>query len=114
MCGRFTLTQADPATLAKTFALDALPTDLPPRYNVAPTQNIAVVFRDSDHQASNQFGWMRWGLVPSWAKDASGAAKAINARAETIADKPMFRAALSKRRCLVIADGFYELARQCR
>lgn len=106
MCGRFTLTNPDPNVIAKTFNLDAVPADLSAHYNVAPSQAIPTVIRDAEGQ--NHLAFMHWGLIPSWSKDASGASKMINARAETIATKPAFRTALSKRRCLVIADGFYE------
>jgi len=106
MCGRFTLTNPDPTVIAKTFNLDSVPVDVPGRYNVAPTQAVATVLNDADNL--RHFAWMAWGLVPSWSKDAKGAGKLINARAETVAEKPSYRAALSKRRCLLIADGFYE------
>ncbi len=106
MCGRFTVTNVDPNAIAETFNLSQPPTALVARYNVAPTQPIATIIRDEAGQ--NQLAWMRWGLVPSWSKDMHGAAKMINARAETVADKPAYRAALSKRRCLIVADGFYE------
>jgi putative SOS response-associated peptidase YedK len=107
MCGRFTVTNADPNVITETFNLSAPPPpDLSARYNVAPTQPVAVVINDAE--GHNQLAWMRWGLVPSWSKDSRGAAKMINARAETVAQKPAFRAALSKRRCLIVADGFYE------
>ena len=114
MCGRFTLSNPDPALVAKAFNLDtasdspsSLPADrLTARFNVAPMQAVAAVVRDTT--GHNHLEAMRWGLVPSWSKDASGAAKMINARAETAPDKPSFRAAFSKRRCLIVADGFYE------
>ncbi len=106
MCGRFTLTNPDPNVIAKTFALDAVPAELSARFNAAPTQSIATVIHDAEGQ--NHLALMHWGLIPSWSKDLSGASKMINARAETVATKPAFRVALSKRRCLVIADGFYE------
>jgi len=110
MCGRFTITNPDPALLASTFDLtasvDAPVSGLSAHYNVAPTQTVAAVVRDQ--QGFNRLARFKWGLVPSWSKDTSGASKMINARAETLADKPSFRSALSKRRCLIIADGFYE------
>jgi putative SOS response-associated peptidase YedK len=74
------------------------------RYNIAPTQKVAVVLDESPQE----FSELRWGLIPSWSKDASAAAKMINARCETVADKPAYRIAFKKRRCLVPADGFYE------
>jgi putative SOS response-associated peptidase YedK len=81
-----------------------MPADFTPRFNAAPSQNIAVV---SD-PASREARWMRWGLIPSWAKDPDIGNKMINARSETLEEKPSFRSAFAKRRCLVIADGFYE------
>src|ERR1041384_1733807 len=75
-----------------------------PRYNIAPTQSVIVVGDDGERYLKQ----MRWGLIPSWAKDESIGNRMINARAETIAEKPAFRAALKKRRCLIPADGFYE------
>ena len=79
----------------------------PPSYNVAPTHTALAVTNGTGRRASQ----MRWGLIPSWAKDASGASRMINARAETLAERPAFRAAFSRRRCLVIADGYYEWRR---
>ncbi len=102
MCGRFTLTVgAD--TLRETLDLGAVP-PLEPRFNIAPTQPVAVV-TDPETRAVELF---RWGLVPPWAKDESIGNNLINARAETVAEKPAFRAAFARRRCLVLADGFYE------
>ena len=105
MCGRFTL-RAPASVIAEQFALfDRL--DLSPRYNIAPSQPVAIV-RSSDIPAKREGCIVRWGLVPSWAKDPAIGNKLINARAESIAEKPAFRAALRRRRCLVPADGFYE------
>ena len=103
MCGRFTL-RVSPAELVEAFALVREP-DLAPRYNIAPTQSVAVVRPDT---GGRQLSFLHWGLVPSWSKDRSGAARMINARGETAATKPSFRAAFQRRRCLVPADGFYE------
>lgn len=92
--------------IVEQFAVDpSLLTELPVRYNVAPTQSVAVV-RSSD--GKRQLTKMRWGLVPSWARDTKMAYSTMNARADTLATKPAFRAAFKKRRCLVIADGYYE------
>ena len=104
MCGRFTLT-ADLTLLAERFHFD--PTGLPftPSYNIAPGQQLLTVLNDGTH---NRVGYLRWGLVPSWAKDPSIGQRMINARAETVAEKPSFRQALQRRRCLVLADGFFE------
>ena len=94
-----------PEAMRALFGFDNLP-NLPPRYNIAPTQQVAVV-RAID-AAARELVMMRWGLIPHWAKDASMGARTINARAETLSDKPSFRAAVKSRRCLVPADGFYE------
>ena len=104
MCGRFSLTTA-PDAMRALFDFENLP-NLPPRYNIAPTQPVSVV--RADDAGSRQLTMMRWGLIPHWAKDGAMAAKMINARAETVAEKPAFRDAFRKRRCLVPADGFYE------
>jgi len=103
MCGRFTLTTT-PADLAEAFPDVELPVDLAPRYNIAPSQPVAVIA----NTAVKRVELYRWGLIPSWAKDASIGDRMINARAETLAEKPSFRAIFRKRRCLVLADGFYE------
>jgi len=104
MCGRFTLTRSA-AEVAEHFGLGSLPA-LAPRFNVAPTQEAPVVRTRSTGERVLE--WRRWGLVPPWAKDASGAARRINARVESVAERPAFRDALRRRRCLVPADGFYE------
>lgn len=105
MCGRF-VRKTPLNELAEIFDA-ALETDLPPDYNIAPTAEIAVVLW---HGRLNKLALVpvRWGLVPAWSKDSSGAAKLINARAETLAEKPSFREAFKARRCLIPADGFYE------
>ncbi len=103
MCGRFTVT-VDPNDLMTMFHLEAAESMLVPRYNVAPTQNTAVVLNETPGTLSIA----QWGLIPSWAKDPSIGTKMINARAETLEEKPSFRTAFKKRRCLVLADGFYE------
>jgi putative SOS response-associated peptidase YedK len=90
--------------LAEQFELSEVP-DLEPRYNIAPTQDVAVVRQEGSTRA---LALLRWGLVPSWSKDPTIGARMINARAETAAEKPAFRAAFKQRRCLVLADGFYE------
>lgn len=104
MCGRFTLT-VDPAVLQTAFDLSAPPpARLAPRYNIAPSQPVAVV----PNRAERQIEFFQWGLIPGWAKDPKIGYKMINARGETVAEKPSFRAAIKKRRCLILADGFYE------
>jgi putative SOS response-associated peptidase YedK len=104
MCGRFTL-RTPPAVLVEHFRLNSLP-DLSPRLNIAPTQQIGVVRQSAPGQ--REFVWMKWGLIPRWAKDPKIANQMINARAETAAEKPAYRDAFKRRRCLIAADGFYE------
>ncbi len=107
MCGRFTVVDWD--AVARRFQLSLGGWDLRPRYNVAPTQPVMTIRRDG---ARNRAEMMRWGLVPPWAKDIRIGSRMINARAETLAERPSFRAAFRRRRCLVAADGFYEWGRQ--
>lgn len=104
MCGRFTLRTPTPV-LIEHFGLGRAVT-LSPRFNIAPTQDIAVVRLAEDSE--RELTMMRWGLIPSWSKDPSIANRLINARCETVAKKPAFRSAFRVRRCLVVADGFYE------
>lgn len=104
MCGRFAFYSPSEATAALFGASGASPME--PRYNIAPTQTIAAI-RDAETDG-RELTMLRWGLVPFWAKDASIGNRMINARAETVAEKPAFRAAYRRRRCLVLADGFYE------
>jgi putative SOS response-associated peptidase YedK len=107
MCGRFTLTTT-PEEVARHFDLDEIPL-LAPRFNVAPGQAIATISRAATG-ARRVLALRRWGLIPAWAKDPKIGNRMINARLETAAQKPSFRAAFRKRRCLVPADGFYEWA----
>ncbi len=107
MCGRFTLSTS-PTVIADHFGLEAVP-ELRARFNVAPGQDIATVSAPTAERGP-QLAPRRWGLVPSWAKDEKIGNRLINARAETAAEKPSFRSALRRRRCLVPADGFYEWA----
>lgn len=104
MCGRFTLT-ADLPLLAERFQFDPADLAYTPSYNIAPSQQILTVSNDGTHSRA---GYLRWGLVPSWAKDSSIGHRMINARGETLAEKPSFRQALQRRRCLILADGFFE------
>jgi putative SOS response-associated peptidase YedK len=106
MCGRYFLWRS-PSDLAKFFEVQDKVPNIPPSYNVAPTQD-APVLRHNPQSGERHLGPLRWGLVPRWAKDASGAAKLMNARADGVAEKPSFREAFAKRRCIVPADGFYE------
>jgi putative SOS response-associated peptidase YedK len=103
MCGRFTLT-IDPYHLQQAFPWAVIPDDLLPRYNVAPSQPVAVI----PNTGENTLVMYKWGLIPSWAKDPSVGDRMINARAETLAEKPSFRTAYRRRRCLILSDGFYE------
>ena len=107
VCGRFTLT-ATPAEVAEHFGLDDVP-EFAPRFNIAPTQQVATIRARAD-DGRPELAFCRWGLIPHWAKDPSIGQRMINARAETIAEKPAFRQPFRRRRCLVAADGFYEWA----
>ncbi len=93
------------ADIARQFDVD-VPPSLEPRYNIAPTQSVAAIRADEDGRRSLDL--LRWGLIPHWAKDVSIGNRLINARAETVAEKPAFRQAFSRRRCLILASGFYE------
>lgn len=104
MCGRFAFYSPSEATTALFGAKSSI--EVVPRYNIAPTQFIAAVRRDE--QDEPELAMLRWGLVPFWAKDPSIGNRMINARAETVAEKPSFRDAYKKRRSLILADGFYE------
>ncbi len=104
MCGRYTLkTPID--VLAEYFEVEEYPSSLAPSYNVAPTQEVAAIVEEDEKRKLEVF---RWGLIPSWAKDPAIGNKMINARAETVSEKPSFRSAFKRRRCLIVADGFYE------
>jgi putative SOS response-associated peptidase YedK len=104
MCGRYTLrTPVD--SLVETFEIEEYPSSVTPNYNIAPTQEVAAVVEENEKR---KLEMLRWGLIPSWAKDPAIGNKMINARAETVAEKPSFRSAFKNRRCLIIADGFYE------
>lgn len=103
MCGRYSLT-VTPDELYRLFGIDDK-LNLQPRFNVAPTQAAPVVRKTG---GKKNMDMLRWGLIPPWSKDASIASKLINARGETVAEKPSFRSAYESRRCLVPVDGFYE------
>jgi putative SOS response-associated peptidase YedK len=103
MCGRFVLI-SDLSAITEAFDIQEVACDYRQNNNVLPSHNIAAVV----HDGINRLVQFRWGLIPSWAKDASIARNLINARSETLAEKPSFRNAFKKRRCLIIADGFYE------
>ena len=102
MCGRFTQRKSAKA-LEEHFGAEV--PEIQPSFNIAPTQNVlAIRGGDGGRDAS----WLKWGLVPAWAKDTSMGARLINARSETVTEKPSFREAFKRRRCIVPADGFYE------
>ena len=103
MCGRYLITTPVEA-IRQIFQVDQRP-NLAPRYNVAPTQSVPIVRRGA---SGRELVTVRWGLVPFWAKDLKIGAKMINAKAETVAEKPAFRDGFKRKRCLVLADGFYE------
>jgi putative SOS response-associated peptidase YedK len=104
MCGRFTL-HSNPHDVARQFQLTQLQL-FGPRYNIAPTQMVPAVRLNARDE--RELSFLRWGLVPSWAEDLSIGNRMINARAESVAEKPSFRKAFASRRCLIVADGFYE------
>jgi putative SOS response-associated peptidase YedK len=103
MCGRFVIT-SPPAAVRQVFGYAEQP-NFPPRYNIAPTQPIPVVILENGER---HFKLMRWGLVPAWVKDPRQFTLLINARSETVLDKPAFKNAIKRRRCLIPADGYYE------
>jgi len=105
MCGRY-VAATPPDVLAAHFGAEPVGDLGPPRWNVAPTDAVPAVC--TDREGSRQLGLLRWGLLPSFVKDPSSAAKRINARGETVATSPAFRSAFERRRCLLPADGFYE------
>jgi putative SOS response-associated peptidase YedK len=103
MCGRFTLS-IEESRLKQKLGLEELPEEWTPRFNIAPSQQVLVVADPTLRKAE----FMRWGLIPPWAKDISIGNQLINARSETLNEKPSFRQAFARRRCLILADGFYE------
>src|SRR5579863_6082614 len=109
MCGRCRLSRRK-EMIEECFSTVSGEDDWNPRYNIAPTQPVPVI-RQNPKEPRRELSLMRWGLIPSWSKDMSGAAMMINARSETVAAKPAFREALKLRRCLIPADGFYEWQR---
>jgi putative SOS response-associated peptidase YedK len=106
MCGRFTQ-RADSKKIAKEFKVAEVPA-VEARYNIAPTQDVLAVREGGDGREAT---YLKWGLVPSWAKDTSMGARLINARSETVTEKPAFRQAFTQRRCVIPSDGFYEWQR---
>jgi putative SOS response-associated peptidase YedK len=106
MCGRFTQ-RAGSKRIAREFKVTEVPA-VEARYNIAPAQDVLAVYEPGDGREATFY---KWGLIPSWAKDASMGTKLINARSETVAEKPSFREAFKRRRCIIPADGFYEWQR---
>ena len=104
MCGRFII-KSDLDQIQLAFNIDQVEAQVQPSYNIAPTQSIVTV---AQHDGQNVLENMRWGLIPVWAKDMSIGSKMINARAESVAEKASFKRPLKSRRCLIVADGFYE------
>lgn len=107
MCGRYTL-KASPEALQEAFDIEQMPEGWRARWNLAPTQAAPIIANRNTTAGPRVIEAFRWGLVPSWAKDMRIASRLINARSETAASKPSFRVALQRRRCLVLADGYYE------
>ncbi len=103
MCGRF-VRESPIEEIVKEFDIEQTSLDLEPSYNIAPQQNIAIIMEDDKKKIVK----CRWGFIPSWAKDPSVSNKMINARAETVATKPSFRNGFMNRRCLIVANGFFE------
>lgn len=103
MCGRYNLITDAQAPIDFFEVANSL--DIQPRYNIAPSQDVVAVRQHQDHR---ELSWLHWGLIPSWAKDKTIGHHTINARAETVAEKPAFRAAFQKRRCLIPATRFFE------
>lgn len=103
MCGRFVLTASSDA-VQQAFDLKTVPDEMPARYNIAPTQPVALI----TNEHPDELTFYKWGLIPSWSKDPKVGSKMINARSETAAEKPSFRTAFRRRRCIIPADGYYE------
>ena len=113
MCGRYASTRSDSDLQAVFDIAETVGAEVPPSYNVAPTQTVRTVLErppkdEPEADAVRQLRSVRWGLIPSWAKDAKIGSRLINARSETITEKPSFKKAASRRRCIVPADGYYE------
>jgi putative SOS response-associated peptidase YedK len=104
MCGRYTL-KTPAGVLTERFDIEESSTSITPSYNLAPTQQVATVLTEN---GKRKLEMLHWGLIPSWAKDPEVGNRMINARAETVAEKPSYRKAFQERRCLILADGFYE------
>jgi putative SOS response-associated peptidase YedK len=107
MCGRFVLI-SDAQTIQTAFDLTSVPHETVARFNIAPTQPVAVITNENPHELT----YHRWGLIPSWSKDMKIGSTLINARSESVEEKPSFRTAFKRRRCLIPVDGFYEWKKQ--
>ncbi len=105
MCGRFTLTVDERKVLVRFNAVKTVEINYTKRYNIAPSQNVVAIVSDGKE---NRMGLLRWGLIPPWAKEMNIGYKMINARAETLAEKPAFKRPFRRQRCIIPADGFYE------
>jgi len=104
MCGRFTFTEKNKSIIAKQFGLTVVPSKPKVSYNLAPSQDIPVILNETPHQLS----YVKWGLVPRWSTDPKTSYRMINARCETITQKPSFKQCIVQKRCLVLADSFFE------
>ncbi|NEE01156.1 SOS response-associated peptidase [Phytoactinopolyspora halotolerans] len=111
MCGRYVVAMSVDDMLEEFDAVAGDTRDLAPSYNVAPTDRVPIVVEPSGGASTRELHAARWGLIPPWSTDLSGAAKMINARVETVAEKPAYRAAIARRRCIVPASGYYEWQR---
>lgn len=107
MCGRYAFIKTNPNELKERFKLTKAPKQLKPRYNIAPSQDVPVILNES----SKEISMARWGLIPNWAKEENTQYSMINAKAETITQKPAYRGPIKRKRCLIIADSFYEWQR---
>ncbi|MCM3587996.1 SOS response-associated peptidase [Mesobacillus maritimus] len=110
MCGRFTLTATFEQVIDR-FVIESFALEVPyqPQYNISPSQSVLAIINNGE---INKMGYLRWGLIPPWAKDEKIGYKMINARAETLEEKPSFRKSYQQKRCLIVADSFYEWKRQ--
>ena len=104
MCGRYAFTKIDKNVLKERFGLAKVPDELNPRFNIAPSQDIPVILNESPEELT----FARWGLIPSWAKKHDTQYSMINAKAETITERPAYRGPIRHKRCLIVADSFYE------
>lgn len=104
MCGRYTIIEIDVKEFKKRYSVTKVPDDLRPNYNVTPQQNVLAILNETPKELS----LIHWGLIPSWAKEINTKYSMINARAETITEKPAYRGIIKRKRCLIVADSFYE------